>query len=57
MEELKKAHKKTEKKTTTTVTSSKSVSAVPSWINMTAESNEMSEEELKQLEEDFKEFR
>jgi hypothetical protein len=24
---------------------------------MTAESNEMSEEELKQLEEDFKEFR
>lgn len=57
MEELKKAHKKTEKKTTTSTTTSKSVSAVPSWINMTAESNEMSEEELKQLEEDFKEFR
>ena len=57
MEELKKAHKKTEKKTTTTVTSSKSVSAVPSWINMEIKTKKISEEKLRQLEEDFKEFR
>ncbi|MBQ7240543.1 MAG: DnaD domain protein [Bacilli bacterium] len=56
MEELKKAYKK---KTSVTVKkeSKKDIKEMPVWMNKNLESSEMSEEDLKALEEEFKEFR
>lgn len=53
MNELQKASKKKPIKKD----DSKSVATVPVWINTNIESNKMTDEELKQLEEEFKEFR
>lgn len=55
MNELKKAHKNKTK--TIKVEPKKEIKAVPVWVNQTLESNELSAEELKELEEEFKDFR
>ena len=55
MNELKKSHKKDSSKTTKVT--KKEVKSVPVWVNQTLESDKLSEEDLKELEEEFKEFR
>jgi replication initiation and membrane attachment protein len=56
MEELKKAYKK---KTTAVVKNEKKkeIKEMPVWMNKQLESSELSEEDLKALQEEFKEFR
>ena len=55
MNELRKKNRKTEGVSKTSVTKQKV--NVPSWVNADIESNDLSEEEIKDLEEDLKEFR
>ena len=55
MNELRKKNRKTEGVSKTSVTKQKV--NVPSWVNADIESNDLSEEEIKELEEDLKEFR
>ncbi len=55
MNELRKKNRKTEGVSKTSVTKQKV--NVPSWVNADIESNDLSEEDIKRLEEDLKEFR
>ena len=55
MNELRKKNHKTESVSKTTVTKQKV--NVPSWVNADIESNDLSDEDIKRLEEDLKEFR
>ena len=55
MNELRKKNTKTESVSKTNVTKQKA--NVPSWVNANIESNDLSDEEIKSIEEDLKEFR
>ena len=55
MNELRKKNHKTESVSKTNITKQKV--NVPSWVNADIESNDLSEEDIKRLEEDLKEFR